>query len=303
MATTGEKFATSAQTIAESPWLDDVWENPSNAVGTNNGTNAAVTVATFDSGDQTQVLKLYGYDFSSIPVNATIDGVIVRCYGVEELAGAGAIGLVQLLNASRAKVGTNKAATEVAVDTTPTTYTFGANNDLWGNALTPTWVKDSDFGVAFGMWARAANTDVVVDAISIEIFYSIPTPTSTAVGRVSCGPGVEPLTRTGHIIKARARVTGGNGKLWVALYEGATNRSGDIESSSLSGSLLNYWMTIPDVNAATITDYSNLEIRFWGYSSTGDAATFEIDQLYLETAPATPEPPSELYSDDFFAFI
>lgn len=178
MASTGEVFAGSFEAISEAPWSDDAWVNGGNATGVNDGTNASVTASTFDSGDQTGVLKLYNYDFSNIPAGSTIDGVIARCYGVEEQAGAGAIGLVQLLDVSRAKVGTNLASTEVAVDTTPTTYTFGASNNLWGNALTLAWVQDADFGVAFGMWARAANTDVVIDALSLEIFYTpLPAPT------------------------------------------------------------------------------------------------------------------------------
>ena len=300
MASTGEKFAASAESVSESPWIDDTWVSPANATGANNGTNASVTAATFDSGDQTWVLKLYGYDFSSIPVGATIDGVIVRCYGVEEQAGAGAIGLVQLLSISRSKIGTNKASTEVAVDTTPTTYTFGANNDLWGNALTRAWVQDPDFGVAFGMWARAANSDVVVDAISIEVFYTPVTPKSTSVARISLATGGTPPTRTQHSIKVRARVTSGSGTIKAALYEGATNRSGDLESSSLDGTLTLYTLAIPDANAANITSYSDLEIRFWGYAADGSAAVFEIDQIWLET-PEVTVPPSD--TDNFFAFI
>lgn len=287
MATTGEKFAGAAETIAESPWLDNTWVSPLNAVGVNNGTNASVTDATYDSGDQTFVLKCYGYDFSSIPAGSTIDGVIVRCYGVEEQAGAGAIGLVQLLSTARAKVGTNLAATEVAVDTNPTTYTFGSSTELWGNALTEAWVKDPDFGVAFGMWARAANTDVVVDAISIEVFYTAPPPKSTSVARVSLAAGGEPTSRTAHSIKVRARVTGGAGTIRAALYEGATNRSGDLESSALTGSLADYTLSIPDASAANITSYADLELRFWGYSATGEAITVEIDQIWLETPEAS----------------
>jgi hypothetical protein len=50
--------------------------------------------------------------------------------------------------------------------------TKGSSSDLWGNALTEAWVKDADFGVAIGNAATAANTDVNVDYVTIEVFYT-----------------------------------------------------------------------------------------------------------------------------------
>lgn len=114
-------------------------------------------------------------------------------------------------------------------------------------------------------------------------------PKQTSVGRISLAAGGTPPSRTLHQIKARARVTGGAGTLRAALYEGATNRSGDLESSALTGTLADYTLSIPDASAANITSYADLEIRFWGYSATGEAVTVEIDQLYLE-APAPTGP-------------
>lgn len=172
MATTGEKNPAQAQTVSEAPWSDNTWENPTN-IFNQDAANAAVTAATFDSGDQSYVLKAFDFGVS-LPAGSTIDGVIVRVKGAEEQAGEASIGLVQLLTALRAKVGTNKAATEVALTTTPTEYTFGTSTDLWGNSLTEAWVEDVDFGVALGCWARAANTDVVLDAVTIEVFYTPP---------------------------------------------------------------------------------------------------------------------------------
>jgi hypothetical protein len=68
----------------------------------------------------------------------------------------------------------------------------------------------------------------------------------------------------------------------AALYEGSTNRSGDLESTALSTSLANYTLSISDASAANITDYQNLSIRFWGYAAGGGSIVFEVDQLYLE---------------------
>lgn len=119
-------------------------------------------------------------------------------------------------------------------------------------------------------------------------------PTQTGVARVSLASASTPETKTNHKIHVRARVTGGSGTIRAALYEGATNRSGDLESAALTGTLAEYTIPIGDTQAAAITDYSNLEIRFWGYSDTGDAATFEIDQVWLST-PAAASGPTTWY--------
>lgn len=100
--------------------------------------------------------------------------------------------------------------------------------------------------------------------------------TQTAVARISLGPGNFPATRTSHSIQIRARTTAGAGTIRAALYEGATNRSGDLESGALTNSLADYTLAIPDVNAANITDYSDLELRIWGYAVGGGAIVFEV---------------------------
>lgn len=90
--------------------------------------------------------------------------------------------------------------------------------------------------------------------------------TQTSVARVSLAGGSTPATATDHQILVTARTTAGAGTIRAALYEGANNRSGDLESTGLTTSLADYTLAISDAAAATITDYSNLEIRFWGYA-------------------------------------
>jgi hypothetical protein len=114
-----------------------------------------------------------------------------------------------------------------------------------------------------------------------------PKPTQTSVAEVSLAAAGTPTTQTAHSIKVRARVTSGSGTIRAALYEGANNRSGDLESSALTTSLADYSLAIADASAANITDYSNLSIRFWGYSVNGGGIVFEVDQIYLETPAST----------------
>jgi hypothetical protein len=116
--------------------------------------------------------------------------------------------------------------------------------------------------------------------------------TTTAAAEVSLGSASTPSERTNHSLHVRARVTSGIGAtMRMALYEGATNRSGDLESGLLTTSLADYTLPIPDASAANITDYSNLGVRFWGYDAFAGAATvFEVDQIWLElpTGAAAP---------------
>jgi hypothetical protein len=296
VATTGEKFPTAAQTINESPWLDEAWVNPNNAL-TNDGTNAAVTAATYDTGDQTAVLKLYTYDMSSIPVGATIDGVIVRIHARGDSTSV-RIDLCQLLDTSRAKVGTNKASTVVPMTASLATYTFGANNDLWGNSLTRAWVQDADFGVAIGCHANTNNSEAHVNYATIEVFYTVPPKvTGTDEVELASHPG-EPAARTQHSMWVRARKTNGahTGVMRLRLYEGTTARSTEKSTSNLTTSLADYELPITDAEAASITDYTDLRIRFNGYASTGDATVFEVDQFWLR-APDVYTPPTVDYED------
>lgn len=113
-----------------------------------------------------------------------------------------------------------------------------------------------------------------------------PDPTQTSVARISLEAGGAPDVNTDHSIKVRARVTSGSGTIRAALYEGANNRSGDLESSALTTSLADYTLPIAEASAANITDYSDLEIRLWGYSVNGGAIVFEVDQLWLEIPEA-----------------
>lgn len=174
-ATTGAKYPTLGETISEAPWSDNTWSTPTN-IYSDNGATANVTASSYDNGDQTYVLKATGFDFSAIPDGSTIDGVIVRANSwYRSGQGSGSMDLCQLLNTSKAKVGTNNCSTPVALTTTNTTIiTKGSSTDLWGNALTTAWVKSANFGVAIGILATAANADVDVDYVTVEIYYTPP---------------------------------------------------------------------------------------------------------------------------------
>ena len=189
MATTGQIVFTAAETVNESPWLDEAWVNPTNALQ-DNGTAAQVTAATFDAGDQTAVLKCYDASTAlaaAIPTTATsIDGVIIRVNAWSDGATGRQLDLVQLLSTARAKGGTNQAGPTTITTDTGVTYTFGSSTDKWALALDRAWVIDPDFGVALGVITGNANSEAYIDYVTVEVFYTAPnTYTKAGFGRES----------------------------------------------------------------------------------------------------------------------
>jgi len=169
MSTTGEVYPQSAATASENPWDDNDWTTPT-YVYSDDGNTASVTPANFDTDDHTWVLKAYNFDFSGIPAGATIDGVICRI-NAWYADGTGSLNLCQLLDTGLSKVGTNHCATPVALTTDDTTIiTEGGSSDTWGNSLTDTWVKNSNFGVALGVIATQDNCDCFIDYVTLEVY-------------------------------------------------------------------------------------------------------------------------------------
>lgn len=160
----------SASSTSETGWDDPggAWINPENIYGAG---EAAITDNAYDATDPSHVLRGYNFNFSSIPVGATIVGVTCRITARSSSA-TSTIALVQLLNTSGVRVGTNLASTPVATNATPANYTFGDDANLWGNALTEAWVKDADFGVGVGMINGTNNADVWIDVIELDIYYT-----------------------------------------------------------------------------------------------------------------------------------
>lgn len=183
---------------------------------------------------------------------------------------------------------TNASGTWTGTDATaPTNFTDRVDT----NASDTSTIGDVEAAVSFRQ-QNASAQDVAAapgdlsnarNAAVVIAVRPAPEPKSTSVARVSLDFHGTPSERTNHLIKIRARTTtGSTGVIKAALYEGATNRSGDLTSSALTNTLADYTLVIADADAETITDYSDLEIRFWGYDSTGAALVFEVADIYVE---------------------
>jgi len=255
-ATTGQVYPTLGTTVAESPWLDNTWTKPTN-IYSDNAATANVTAPSYDNGDQTYVLKATGFDFSAIPDGSTINGITARINAFYRSGqGSGSMDLCQLLDISRAKVGTNKCSTPVALTTTTSTIiTQGSASDLWGNVLTSTWVKDPDFGIAMGILATAANADVDVDYVTLEVSYTPPTTTisnfvTAEPGNSTIAPGASALVDSfGLATSAGAdTVTGAT----VTLAAGTGARVATVAITN-NGDTVTYCSATPSGDTATLT--------------------------------------------------
>ena len=210
------------------------------------------------------------------------------------------------VNGSNKKDTTTATNPTLSVVTTATTLLYGA---LHGGAASPgsyaagsgyTAQFNNDYGTKSARSERRTST-VAAGTITYNFTYAtsddyciaavalaeLIVPTSTPVARISLASHGEPSERTTHSIKIRARTTSGStGVIKAALYEGSTNRSGDLTSSVLTNALADYTLAIPDASAANITDYSDLEIRIWGYDAGGNALVFEVADVYVELPTA-----------------
>jgi hypothetical protein len=143
----------------------------------------------------------------------------------------------------------------------------------------PTNLDPTDFSV---------NTTAAWRSYVVEVLAG-PSTAETSTARVSFAPGQTPDTRTRHEVVVRARVTSAAdvGQIGATLYVGATPIGSEVLSSELTTLFANYSIAIPDADAATITSYSNLEVRLRGYSSAGDTAVFEIAGVELRLPIST----------------
>lgn len=194
MASTGAKLPTSSSSTAETPWDDASWTSTTYIYATDG--DAAFGGLT--SGQKSEVLRAGGFDLSSIPDGAQIDGVevVVRA----ALAGTDAsIDLVQLLDASGARVGTNKASTPTTLTVSYADYTFGGASDLWSNSLDAAWVKDADFGVAVGA-VSSAGGNALIDSVTVNVYYTVVPRTYYVVYLDSATDPADNSTGYGQII-------------------------------------------------------------------------------------------------------
>lgn len=245
MPSSGPNYPGTAASLANAGTSEnsDAWTNTGNIVS-DNGTEASITAATYDSPDISQLLVASNFGFA-IPAGSTIDGITVEIDRRDGGIGAASDNRVQLATGTTFAdlVGTNKAATTTDWPTASAVATYGGAADTWAAGLTAAQVNAAGFAVMLSVQADAANTDIFVDYIRVTIAYTEPSPSGSgalsipaatvsgtgshaespsgtgaiAVGTpVLAGTGVLTLTATGAVVAGPPAVSGSGVETFTA---------------------------------------------------------------------------------------
>lgn len=178
MASQGPQYPASAANLSNAGTSEntDAWVNPTN-VFSDNGTEATITAASYDSPDISQILVASNFGFS---VSGTINGITVEIDRRSIVASSGKDFRVQLATGTAFAnlVGTNKAVPATIWPTTSTVATYGGSADNWSAGLTAAQVNAAGFAVFLSAQANIANADIGVDFIRVTVEYTPPTNTT-----------------------------------------------------------------------------------------------------------------------------
>lgn len=173
MATAGPNFPSAATNLSNAGTSEsaEAWVNPTN-VFSDNATEAAITAATYDSPDISQLLVCSGFGFS-IPAGATINGITVEIDRRSIIASSGVDNRVQLAKGTTFAdlVGSNKA-TATVWPSSSAVATYGSAADLWGTTWSDSDINSSTFAVMVSTKANIANADVGIDYVRVTVDYT-----------------------------------------------------------------------------------------------------------------------------------
>lgn len=174
MASQGPLYPGTAATLANAGTSEnaEAWQTVGNIVS-DNGSETSITAATFDSPDISQLIVASNFGFT-IPLGATIDGIIVEVERRDQAIGSASDNRVQLATGTTfaTLVGDNKAATTTDWPTAVGVATYGTSTDKWNAGLTASMINSSTFAVMLSVQADSANTDVFVDYIRVTVHYT-----------------------------------------------------------------------------------------------------------------------------------
>jgi len=279
MANTGYILPQSASSTSETGWADagGAWINPENIYGTG---EASITDNAFDNLDASHVLRGYNFNLAAIPTGSTINGVVCRVMA-RATNPTTAIGLAQLLNTSNARVGTNLAATPITITgtLTPTEHLIGASNNNWGNSLTESWIKNSNFGVGIGVINGANNADVFIDSIELDVYYTAPAQNLTLTCEVTnytvTGQNVTLTATKNYILSCE-----------VTNYAITPQDVLFTKALTLTCEVTNYTLTGQDATLIAAKNYT-LSCELTEYTVTGQDIAFELLRNYILSCQLT----------------
>jgi hypothetical protein len=150
------------------------WSNPGNILASD---DSLATVVHMYSSFTSAWLIATGFDFSSIPAGATINGILAE---IERSANMNSSSVyMQDYDVFLTKDGTNTVGSDKADTTTkwPTTdgiASYGGAADLWGATWTDAEVKASTFGVLLRARGTTSGPNIIpgVDTVRLTITYT-----------------------------------------------------------------------------------------------------------------------------------
>lgn len=170
------------------------WSNPG-SVYTSDDTRAtaALNLEGVEGRSGTRILLVTGFDFSAIPSDATIDGIVVEIEkSTTSTSGSPRDDVIRLTNAANPfGVGDFKGEDEIW-PTTDTYSTYGGAADKWGLSLTRSDVVDAAFGVAISAALQVDGACTVqIDHVRMTVYYtggaSPPAAASATMGLMGVG--------------------------------------------------------------------------------------------------------------------
>jgi len=221
-----EVFASTIGYFAPSSASGTGWTNSANILTSNN----LYTTATRSS----KKLTASGFNISSIPGNATIDGIEVTVEGYHS-AGSARNVMVALWNATSGAWSSSKTT---SLTTTDTTFTFGNTTDLWGKAWSANDFANANFKIQ--LTSTGFGGTIYIDQVQVKVHFT-PGNTTLALSPVSGNyDGISSMTATltqsgtGTPISGKAINFTLNGS---SVGNATTNASGvaTLSSVSLSG--------------------------------------------------------------------
>lgn len=176
MAQTSNTLPGSAQSVDRGTTYA-AWYTPSNITAE---ANYAYCYLAPNGEDNERSDWLRGYNFGfSIPTNATIVGIQVQISARATAASMVSLEEVYLGINGDKELSTSKNTTYLT--TSQATYTLGGSTDMWGTAISPSQINNSDFGVIMA----ADNDDTsyrycYVYWVKVTVFYTENAPQTDA---------------------------------------------------------------------------------------------------------------------------
>ncbi len=211
------------------------WTTPANAIASDNTYASATNVI---GNVTTNYLKCTGFNFSAVPLGATINGITVF---VERKTNGGTIrdAFVYLIKADVISPSLN-GATGTNYTTADVVENHGGMTNLWGTSWTDADVKLSTFGVAFAAkntsTTSTRNRTVTVDHISVRVDYAATSTDHVSVLASNLGSTctTSNVTIAPHTA-AHAAPTGGAGTIRLS----TSDNKGDWSIVTGAGTLAN----------------------------------------------------------------